>query len=146
MSAQDKPTVYVVKSKKKSKGVRGPPHYITHPTGTINTCVQSLNTKAALSAVISQLKEKSREKFLSETNPGDLSPSPCDGAGDKSDDSQHLDEAMSRSLTGSGGDTLRHSITKRWAQLGHLDTDSASDGSLNKYWDNGGDIATGSYM
>ena len=106
MSSPTKNAGDTVKQKKKSKDVWGPPCYTTHPTGTIKTWRQILNTKEALSAVMSQLKEKSGEKFLSENDPGDNNPTstpPCDGAGNKSDDSQCLDEAVSRSLTGSDG-------------------------------------------
>ena len=56
---------------------------------------------------MSQLKEKSRGKFLSENDPGANNPTPnppCDGTSDKSDDSQCLDEVVSHSLTGSDGD------------------------------------------
>ena len=148
MSSQTKTTGDTVKQKKKIKGVQGPPHYTTHPTGTIQTQRQALNAKEALSAVMSQLKEKSGEKFLSENDPGDnnlTSNPPCDGASDKSDDTQCLDEAVSCSLTGSDGTNLRDSITKRRSQMGLLDTDSTSDDSLGKLWDNNGDITSQSY-
>ena len=144
MSSPNKSAVDTVKQKKKSKGVWGPPHYTTHPTGTIQTRRQILNAKEALSAVMSQLKEKSGEKFLSENGLGDnnLTPdSPGDGAGNKSDDTQCLDEAISCSLTGSDGTNLRDSVTKRRSQMGLLDADSTSDDSLGKLWDNNGDIA-----
>ena len=48
---------------------------------------------------MSQLKEKSGEKFLSENGPGDnilTSDPPGDGASDKSNDTQCLDEAVSQ--------------------------------------------------
>ena len=149
MSSPNKSTVDTVKNKKKSKGVQGLPWYTTHPTGTIQTCRQSLNAKEALSAVMSQLKEKSGKKFLSENGPGDnnLTPdSPGDGPGNKSDDTQWLDEAVSCSLTGSDGTNLKDSVTKRRSQMGLLDTDSTSDDSLVKLWDNNGDIASWSYV
>ena len=63
MSSSNKPTVDTVKNKKKSKGVWGPSHYSTYPTVTILTHRQALNAKEALSAVMSQLKEKSGEGF-----------------------------------------------------------------------------------
>ena len=53
---------------------------------------------------MSQLEEKSGEKFLSENDPGDNNPTTPPhyiGEGDKSDDSQCIDEAVSHSLTGS---------------------------------------------
>ena len=139
MSSSNKPTVDTAKNKKKSKGVRGPPHYSTHPTGTIQTCRQALNAKEALSAVMSQLKEKSGERFLSENGPGDNNLTPDshgDGASNKSDDIQWLDEAVSCSLTGSDGTNLKDSVTKRRLQMGLLDADSTSDDSLVKFWDN----------
>ena len=71
MSSHTKNTGDTGKQKKKSKGVWGPPCYTTNPTGTIKTQRQLLNTKDALSAVMSQLKEKSSEKCLSENDPGD---------------------------------------------------------------------------
>ena len=62
MSSHTKNTGDTAKQKKKSKGVQGPPHCTTHPKGTIKTQRQLLNTKDALSAVMSQLKEKSSDK------------------------------------------------------------------------------------
>ena len=59
---------------------------------------------------MSQLNEKSGEKFLSENDPGEnnlTTPPHCDGEGNKSDDSQCLDEAISHSLTGSDEKNLR---------------------------------------
>ena len=144
-SSHTKNTGDTVKQKKKSKGVWGPPHYTTNPTGTIKTQRQILNTKDALSAVMSQLKEKSGYKFLSENDPreNNLSTPPhCDGEGNKSDDSQCLDEAVSCSLTRSDEKNLRDSVTKRRSQMGLLDTNSASDGSLNQLWDNNGNITS----
>ena len=44
------------------------------------------------------------------------------------------------------GTNLRDSITKRRLQMGLLDTDSTSDDSLGKLWDNNGDIASWSYV
>ena len=55
--------------KNKNQGVRGPPRYATNPTGTIRTCRQ--NTRDALSAVMSQLCEKTGQKFLPDTAPED---------------------------------------------------------------------------
>ena len=112
-----------------------------HPMDTIKTCRQ--NTQDALSAVMSQLQEKPGEKFLSETAPGDgakpLTP-PCEQVSDKSDDSHCLDMVVSHSLMGSKQPDVADSITRRRSQMGLLYTDSASDGSLKKLWDNGGDI------
>ena len=97
---------------------------------------------------MSQLQEKSGEKFLPETAPGDgakpLTP-PCEQVSDKSDDSHGLDKEVSHSLMGSKQPDVVDSITKRRSQMGLLDTDSASDSSLKKLWDNGGDIASRSY-
>ena len=144
-------------AKNKNKGVWGPPRYATNPTGTIKT--RSQDTHDALSAVMSQLREKSRQKFLPETAPEDgatalpevgvkpLPPPhspPCEGS-DKSDDSHGLDKEVSRSLTGSRWPDVADSITKRRSQMGLVDTDSASNTSLKKLWDNGGDIASRSY-
>ena len=147
MSSPNKSAVDTVKQKKKSKGVWGPPHYTTHPTGTIQTRSQILNAKEALSAVMSQLKEKTGEKFLSENGLGDnnLTPDSPDGAGNRTDDKQWLDEAISCSLTGSDGTNLKDSVNKRRLQMGLLDADSTSDDSLGKLWDNKGDIASQSY-
>ena len=74
MSSHVKNAVNTAKHNKKSKGVWGSSHYATYPTGTIKTHRQVLHTKDALSAVISQLKERSGEKFLSENDPGDNNP------------------------------------------------------------------------
>ena len=90
-------------AKNKNKGVWGPPRYATNPTGTIKT--RNQDTRDALSAVMSQLHEKSGQKFLPETTPEDgatarpeasakplpkpLTP-PCE-VSDKSDDSRGLD-------------------------------------------------------
>ena len=148
-SPQNKTTGDTAKQKKKSKGVWSPPCYTTLPAGTIQTRRQVLNAKEALSAVMSQLKEKSGEKFLSENGLGDnnlTSDPPGDGASDKSDDTQCLDEAVSHSLTGSDGTNLRDSVIKRRSQMGLLDADSTSDDSLGKIWDNNGDIASRSYV
>ena len=98
---------------------------------------------------MSQLKEKSGEKFLSENDPGDnnlTTPPHYIGEGDKSDDSQHVDEAVSHSLTGSDEKNLRDSVTKRRSQMSLLETDSTSDGSLNQLWDNIGNITSQSYV
>ena len=125
--------------------------------GTIKT--RNQNTQDALSAVMSQLCEKSGQKFLPETAPGDgakpsseasakplpkpLTP-PCE-VSDKSDDSRGLDKEVSHSLTGSKQPDVVDSVTKRRSQMGLADTDSASNTSLKKLWDNGGDIASRSY-
>ena len=61
---------------------------------------------------------------------------------DKSDDSHGLDKEVSCSLTGSKQPDVADSVTKRRSQMGLADTDSASDSSLKKLWDNGGDIAS----
>ena len=101
--------------------------------GTIKTRRQ--NTRDALSAVMSQLQEKSGERFLPETAPGDgakpLTP-PCEQVSDKSDDSQGLDKEVYHSLMGSKQPDVADSVTKRRSQMGLLDTDSASDSSLKK--------------
>ena len=142
--------------KNKNQGVRGPPRYATNPMGTIKTHRQ--NTQDALSAVMSQLHAKIPEKkFLPETAPGDgaqpcpedgakpstkpLTP-PCEQVSDKSDDSHGLDKEVSHSFMGSKQLDVADSITKRRSQMGLMDTDSASDSSLKKLWDNGGDIAS----
>ena len=144
-------------AKNKNQGVWGPPHYATNPTGTIKTHKQ--NTRDVLSAVMSQLREKSGQKFLPETTPGDGSiaqpeasakplPKPLTPpreVSDKSDDSRGLDKEVSHSLMGSQKPDVADSITKRRSQMGLVDTDSASNTSLKKLWDNGGDIASQSY-
>ena len=135
-----------VQLKIKNKVVWGPPCYATHPTGTIKT--RKKNTRDALSAVMSQLREKSREKFLTETTPGDGAKplaSSHEQVSDKSDDSHGLDKEVSHSLMGCKQPDVVDSITKRRSQMGLLDTDSTSDSSLRKLWDNGGDIASRSY-
>ena len=68
MSSQSKAAGNTVKQKNKSQGVWGPPHYTTHPTGLIKT--QGQSTKEALTAVMSQLKEKTGDKYLLEKGPG----------------------------------------------------------------------------
>ena len=152
-----KPTGAGKSAKNKTKGVWGPPHYATNPTGTIKTHNQ--DTRDALSAVMSQLHEKSGQKFLPGTapdegasappeagaNPLPPPPSPPSDGGDKSDDSLGLDKEVSRSLTGSRQPDVADSVTRRRSQMGLVDTDSASDTSLKKLWDNGGDIASRSY-
>ena len=144
-------------AKNKNKGVRGPPRYATNPTGTIKT--RNQDTRDALSAVMSQLREKSGQKFLPDAAPDDGAsaplggdtkplpppPSPPSDGSDKSDDSLGLDKEVSRSLTGSRRPDVADSVTKRRSQMGLADTDSASDTSLKKLWDNGGDIASRSY-
>ena len=68
MSSHSKTTGNPAKQKNKSQGVWGPPRYATHPMGNIKTRGQS--TREALSAVMSQLKEKTGDKFLPENGPG----------------------------------------------------------------------------
>ena len=88
-------------SKNKNKGVWGPPCYATHPTGTIKTWKQS--TRDALSAIMSQLREKSGERFLMKTAPGGGAKPPThshEQVSDKSDDSCGLDGEVSHSLMG----------------------------------------------
>ena len=149
-----KPTGAGKSAKNKNKGVRGPPRYATNPTGTIKT--RNQDTQDALSAVMSQLCEKSGQKFLPETTPKDgataqpeasakpLPPplTPPREVSDKSDDLHGLDKEVSRSLMGSRRPDVADSVTKRRSQMGLADTDSASDTSLKKLWDNGGDIAS----
>ena len=97
---------------------------------------------------MSQLKEKTGDKFLLKKGLGNDNPAstpPPEGAGAKDAHSPCLDEAVSHSLTGSGHLNLKDSIAKRRSQMGLLDTDSASDSSLTKFWDNVGDIASRSY-
>ena len=53
---------------------------------------------------------------------------------------------MSHSLTGSDGTNLSDSVTKRRLQMGLLDTDSTSDDSLGKLWNNNGNITSWSYV
>ena len=65
--------------------------------------------------------------------------------GEKDAHSPYLDEAISCSLTGSGHSNLKDSVTKRRSLMGLLDTDSASDSSLTKFWDNVGNITPRSY-
>ena len=135
----------------------GPPHYATNPTGTIKT--RNQDTRDALSAVMSQLHEKSGQKFLPETTPEDGAMAPPEASAkplpppstppregsDKSDDSRGLDKEVSHSLMGSRWPDVADSVTKRRSQMGLADTDSASDTSLKKLWDDGGDIASRSY-
>ena len=117
-------------AKNNNKGVRGPPHYATNPTGTIKT--RNQDTRDALSAVMSQLHEKSGKKFLPDTAPDDgasappeedakplppPSSPPSDGS-DKSDDSLGLDKEVSHSLTGSRRPDVADSVTKRRSQNG----------------------------
>ena len=144
-------------AKNKNEGVWGSPHYATNPMGTIKTRKQ--NTQDALSAVMSQLREKSGQKFLPEAAPGDgAKPSPEAGTkslpkplmppcevSDKSDDSRGLNKEVSHSLMGSKWPDVADSITRRRSQMGLVDTDSASNTSLKKLWDNGGDVASQSY-
>ena len=144
-------------AKNKNKGVRGPPRYTTNPTGTIKT--RNQDTRDALSAVMSQLREKSGQKFLPETTPEDgatarpeastkpLPPpsTPPHEVSDKSDDSRGLDKEVSHSLMGSRWPDVADSITKRRSQMGLADTDTASVTSLKKLWDNGGNITSRSY-
>ena len=98
---------------------------------------------------MSQLKEKTGDKFLLENGPGNDNPAstpPPEGVGAKDAHSPCLDEAVSHSLTGSGCSNLKDCVTKRRSQMGLLDTDSASDSSLTKFWDNVGNIALQSYV
>ena len=67
---------------------------------------------------------------------------PCEQVSDKSDDSHGLDKEVTCSLMGSKQPDVADSVTKRRSQMGLVDTDSASDSSLKKLWDNGGDIAS----
>ena len=136
-----------MKQKNKSQGVQGPPHYTTHPTGLIKT--QGQSTKEALTAVMSQLKEKTGDKFLLEKGLGKGNPvatSPLEGVGAPDAHSPCLDEAVSRSLMGPVPSNLKDSVTKRRSQMGLLDTDSASGSSLTKFWNNVGDITSWSYV
>ena len=71
---------------------------------------------------------------------------PLEGAGAPDAHSPCLDEAISHSLTGPVPSNLKDSVTKRRSQMGLLDTDSASDSSLTKFWDNVGDITLWSYV
>ena len=145
-------------AKNKNQGVQGPPRYATHPMGTIKTCNQ--NTRDALSAVMSQLRMKNQDKssylklllgmvlnltlrLVAKSLPKPLTP-PCE-VSDKSDDSCGLNKEVSHSLMGSKQPDVADSVTKRRSQMGLVDTDSASDTSLKKLWDNGGDIASQSY-
>ena len=92
---------------------------------------------------MSQLKEKTGDKFLLEKGPGNDNPAstpPLEGAGAMDAHSPCLDEAVSHSLMGSVPLNLKDSVTKRRSQMGLLDTNSASDSSLTKFWDNVGDI------
>ena len=75
--------------------------------------------------------------------PKPLTP-PCE-VSDKSDDSHGLNKEVSRGLMGSKQPDVADSVTKRRSQMGLVDTDSASNTSLKKLWDNGGDIASRSY-
>ena len=125
--------------------------------GTIKT--RNQDTRDALSAVMSQLREKSGKKFLPDAAPADGTSAPPGGdtkplppppfppsdRGDKSDDSLGLDKEVSRSLMGSRRPDVADSVTKRRSQMGLANTDSASDTSLKNLWDNGGDIASQSY-
>ena len=61
MSSHSKTAGNPVKQKNKSQGVQGPPRYATHPMGNIKTQEQS--TREALSAIMSQLKEKLETNF-----------------------------------------------------------------------------------
>ena len=97
---------------------------------------------------MSQLKEKTGDKFLHENGLGKDDPAdtpPLEGVGAPDAHSPCLDEAISCSLMGPVPSNLKDSITKRRSQMGLLDTDSASDSSLTKFWDNVGDIASWSY-
>ena len=103
-----------VQLKNKNKGVQGPPCYATHPMGTIKT--QKQNISDALSAIMSQLREKSGERFLMETAPGGGTKPPthsCEQVSDKSDDSRGLDGEVSHSLMGCKQPDVADSITMR---------------------------------
>ena len=107
-----KPAGAGTSAKNKNKGVWGPPCYATNPTGTIKTHNQ--DTRDALSAVMSQLREKSGQKFLPETTPEDGATArpeasakplpkpltPPREVSDKSDDSRGLDKEVSHSFDG----------------------------------------------
>ena len=71
---------------------------------------------------------------------------PLEGAGAPDAHLPCLDEAVSHSLMGPVPPNPKDSITKRRSQMGLLDTDSASDSSLTKFWDNVGNIALQSYV
>ena len=93
---------------------------------------------------MSQLKEKSGDKFLLEKGLGNDNPAltpPLEGVGAMDAHSPCLDEAVSHSLMGSVPLNVKDSVTKRRSQMGLLDTNSASDSSLTKFWDNVGNIA-----
>ena len=93
---------------------------------------------------MSQLKEKTGDKFLLEKGLGNDNPAstpPLEGVGATDAHSPCLDEAVSHSLMGPVPSNLKDSVTKRRSQMGLLDTDSASDSSLTKFWDNVGNIA-----
>ena len=97
---------------------------------------------------MSQLKEKSSEKFLAANSPGTTRPgdfSNSSGMGDNSDGSQNLDDEVSHSLTGSGKRDLRDFVQKKRSQMGLPDSDNISDGSVGQLWDSVGDIALGAY-
>ena len=105
---------------------------------------------------MSQLCEKSGQKFLPETTPEDGATAqpeasakplpqpltPPHEVSDRSDDSHGLNKEVSHSLMGSKQPDVADSVTKRRSQMGLVDTDSASNNSLKKLWDNGGDIAS----
>ena len=70
--------------------VEGPPHYTTHPTGSIKT----QSTKEALTAVMSQLKEKTGDKCLKRVWERIIAATPpLEGAGAPDAHSPCLDEA-----------------------------------------------------
>ena len=147
MSSQSKATGNTAKQKNKNQGVQGPPRYTRHPMGLIKT--QGQSTKEALTAVMSQLKEKTGDKCLHEKGPGKDDPAdtpPLEGAGVPDAHSPCLDAAVSCSLTGPVPSNLKDYVMKRRSQMGLLDTDSASDSSLTKFWDNVGNIALWSYV
>ena len=97
---------------------------------------------------MSQLKEKTGDKFLLQKGPGKDNPAatpPLEGVGAPDAHSPCSNEAVFHSLMGPVPSNLKDSITKRRSQMGLLDTNSASDSSLTKFWDNVGDIALWSY-
>ena len=109
---------------------------------------------------MSQLCEKSGQKFLPDTAPGDgAKPSPEAGAkslpkpltppcevSDKSDDSYSLDKEVSHSLMGSKQPDVADSITKRRSQMGLVQTLTVLLILLSRNCGiMGGDIASRSY-
>ena len=107
-----------------------------------HNCMKNLGKSFSLKPLlmmVQQLRPEAGAKPL----PTPYSP-PHEGS-DKSDDSLGLNKEVSRSLTGSRRPDVADSVTKRRSQMGLADTNSASDTSLKKLWDNGGDITSRSY-